>query len=478
MAARIRTITAREILDSRGQPTVEADVVLTDGSIGRAAVPSGASTGSHEALELRDIDNRRRYGGKGVLKAVRHLKTTIARALKGKDPARQGQIDEILNALDGTPNKARLGANAILAASLACAKASAASRRQPLYRALGGTKAVTLPIPQMNIINGGAHADNTLDVQEFMIMPVGASTFAEALRMGSEVFGRLKQLLKQQRHTTAVGDEGGFAPNLKDNEEAIRLLVQAIEQAGYTPGKHVMLALDCAANEWGHDPSTPLRLAALAQGRSGLRGTYRLFKSRPNDALPAEALTGMYERWAKAYPLVSIEDGLGEDDWTGWKRLTQRLGDRLQIVGDDLFVTNPARLQRGIREGSANAILIKVNQIGTLSETLETIQLAKRARYGVIISHRSGETEDVTIAHLAVGTSAGQIKTGSLSRSERVAKYNELLRIEEALGRRAIYAGQLWPLRGSVLPRRAQPAARAHVRPASRGVSGHGVLDA
>ena len=441
MAVRIRTVTAREILDSRGQPTVEADVVLTDGSLGRAAVPSGASTGTHEALELRDVDTRRRYGGKGVLKAVAHLKTAIARALKGKDPARQQQIDEILNALDGTPNKSRLGANAILAASLACAKASAASRRQPLYRALGGAKAVTLPIPLMNIVNGGAHADNTLDVQEFMIMPIGASTFSEALRMGAEVFATLKQLLKQQRHTTAVGDEGGFAPNLKDNEEAIRLLMQAIEQAGYAPGKHVMLALDCAANEWGH------------------AGSYRLFKSRPNETLPAEALIGQYERWAQAYPLVSIEDGLGEDDWTGWQRLTQRVGDRLQIVGDDLFVTSAARLQRGIREGSANAILIKLNQIGTLSETLETIRLAKRARYGVIISHRSGETEDVTIAHLAVATNAGQIKTGSLSRSERIAKYNELLRIEEQLGRRAVYAGALWPRRGS-RPRQAAPVSK------------------
>ncbi len=441
MPAKIRSITAREILDSRGQPTVEADVVLTDGSMGRAAVPSGASTGTHEALELRDVDQRRRYGGKGVLNAVANVKTTIARALKGADPCNQSAVDATLTRLDGTPNKSRLGANAILAVSLACAKAAAASRRQPLYRFLGGSKAVTLPIPLMNIVNGGAHADNTLDVQEFMIMPIGAATFAEALRMGAEVFATLKQILKRQRQTTAVGDEGGFAPNLKDNEEAIHLLVQAIEQAGYTPGKHVMLALDCAANEWGHE------------------GTYRLFKSRPNDSLAASDLITQYQRWALTYPLVSIEDGLGEDDWSGWKQLTETLGKRLQIVGDDLFVTNVQRLERGIRERTANAILIKVNQIGSLTETLEAIEMAKRAQYGTIISHRSGETEDVTIAHLAVATNAGQIKTGSLSRSERVAKYNELLRIEEQLGQRAVYAGTRWPLRASSKRSGASPKA-------------------
>ncbi|MBI4353642.1 MAG: phosphopyruvate hydratase [Candidatus Omnitrophica bacterium] len=446
MPAKIRSITAREILDSRGQPTVEAEVLLTDGSCGCAAVPSGASTGTHEALELRDADNRRRYHGKGVLKAVANIKTTIARALKGADPCDQGAVDEALTRLDGTPNKSRLGANAILAVSLACAKAAAASRRQPLYRSLGGTKAVTLPIPLMNIVNGGAHADNTLDVQEFMIMPIGAKTFAEALRMGAEVFAALKKLLTSHHQTTSVGDEGGFAPNLKENEEAIRLVVQAIEQAGYQPGKQVMLALDCAANEWTHDPST---LPASSGTRSGLGNRYRLFKSAPDQLLASSDLIAQYERWSARYPIVSIEDGLGEDDWTGWKRLTDALGKRLQLVGDDLFVTNVTRLERGIREGITNAILIKVNQIGSLTETLDAIHMAQRAHYGTIISHRSGETEDVTIAHLAVATNAGQIKTGSLSRSERVAKYNELLRIEEQLGRRAVYAGRSWPLRKS-----------------------------
>jgi enolase len=314
----------------------------------------------------------------------------------------------------------------MLAVSLAAAHAVAASRRQPLYRSLGGPSARVLPVPLMNIVNGGAHADNTLDIQEFMIMPVGAASFAEALRMGAEVFAALKRLLKQRRQTTAVGDEGGFAPSLSSNEEGLRVVLAAIERAGYRPGRHVLLALDCAANEWVHD------------------GGYRLFKSAPRRPLTAAALIAQYARWASRYPLVSIEDGLGEDDWRGWRALTQRLGRRIQLVGDDLFVTNPARLRRGIAEGAANAILIKVNQIGTLTETLEAIRLAQRARYGTIISHRSGETEDVTIAHLAVATGAGQIKTGSLSRSERVAKYNELLRIEESLGARAVYAGSAW----------------------------------
>ena len=441
MSARIRTITAREILDSRGQPTVEVDVILTDGSRGRAAVPSGASTGTHEALELRDGD-KTRYGGKGVLKAVANVNRTIAKALKGADPSDQDAIDDRLNRLDGTPNKSRLGANAILGVSLACAAAAAAHRGVALYRWLGGAKARVLPVPMMNIVNGGAHADNTLDIQEFMIVPTGAKTFAEALRMGSEVFAALKGILKGRKQATAVGDEGGFAPNLAENEEAMRLIMQAIEQAGYTPGRHVRLALDCAANEWMHDPSTR---PASSGTRSGRRGTYRLFKSRPNDAFAAEALVQQYARWASTYPLVSIEDGLGEDDWSGWKLLTQALGARLQLVGDDLFVTNVQRLRRGIDERIANAILIKVNQIGSLTETLDAIRTAKRAHYGTIISHRSGETEDVTIAHLAVATNAGQIKTGSLSRSERVAKYNELLRIEEQLGSRAVYAGTLCP---------------------------------
>ena len=420
---KIRTIRAREILDSRGTPTVEVDVILRDGTLGRAAVPSGASTGTHEALELRDT-NKKRFGGKGVQQAVANVRGPIARALKGKDAADHAAIDETLRRLDGTPNKSHLGANAILGVSLASAHAAAASRGVPLYRSLGGARACLLPVPLMNVINGGAHADNTLDIQEFMIMPIGARTFSEALRMGAEVFASLKRILKSQRQTTAVGDEGGFAPNLASNEEAIQLLLRAVEQAGYTPGRHVMLALDCAANEWNHD------------------GSYRLFKSDPRGSISAQQLIDQYARWVASYPLVSIEDGLGEDDWTGWKRLTRQLGARAQIVGDDLFVTNVERLRRGIAEETANAILVKVNQIGTLTETLEAIDLAKQAGYGTIISHRSGETEDVTIAHIAVATNAGQIKTGSLSRSERVAKYNELLRIEEALGTRAVYAGR------------------------------------
>jgi enolase len=388
-------------------------------------VPSGASTGSHEALELRDT-GATRYGGKGVRQAVANVRGPIAQALKGFDAAAQERLDARLRAIDGTPNKARLGANAILGVSLAAAKAVATSRRLPLYRSLGSVRARLLPIPLMNIVNGGAHADNTLDIQEFMIMPVGAKTFAEALRMGAEVFASLKKLLTSRGDATSVGDEGGFAPNLRSNEEGLRVIIEAIERAGYTPGKHVMLALDCAANEWGHN------------------GSYRFFKSAPRKTLAAASLIAQYARWASRYPLVSIEDGLGEDDWAGWRALTQRLGGRLQLVGDDLFVTNVVRLRRGIAQRIANAILIKVNQIGTLTETLQAIAMAKRADYGVILSHRSGETEDVTIAHLAVATNAGQIKTGSLSRSERVAKYNELLRIEEALGKRAVYAGTLW----------------------------------
>ena len=425
MSQRIRALRAREILDSRGQPTVEVDVVLADGSIGRAAVPSGASTGTHEALELRDVGSKR-YAGKGVRKAVAHVGGPLARALRGFDAAKQQRLDARLCELDGTPNKSRLGANAILGVSMAAAKAVAASRGLPLYHSLGGSRARMLPIPLMNIVNGGVHADNTLDVQEFMVMPTGAQTFSEALRMGAEVFAALKKLLKARRQTTSVGDEGGFAPNLASNEEAIRMLLQAIERAGYRPGRHLWVALDCAANEWVHD------------------GGYRLVKSAPKARTSAAELIAQYKRWASRYPIISIEDGLGEDDWPGWRQLTQALGRRMQLVGDDLFVTNVTRLRQGIVQQAANAILIKVNQIGTLTETLQAITLAKRARYGTVISHRSGETEDVTIAHLAVATNAGQIKTGSLSRSERVAKYNELLRIEEALGKRAVYAGTLW----------------------------------
>ena len=429
MSLRIRTLRAREILDSRGQPTIEVEATLADGAMGRAAVPSGASTGTHEALELRDT-RQKRYGGKGVRRAVANVHGPIARALKGFDASAQRALDERLCALDGTPNKSRLGANAILGVSLAAASAVARSRGLALYRSLGGQAARVLPIPLMNIVNGGAHADNTLDIQEFMIMPIGASTFAEALRMGSEVFAALKKLLKSRRQTTAVGDEGGFAPNLGSNEEALEVVLQAIEQAGYRPGRQVMLALDCAANEWVDT------------------GGYRLRKSDPKRLVSSATLIAQYAKWAARYPLVSIEDGLGEDDWSGWQALTRRLGGRAQLVGDDLFVTNTERLRRGIAQRAANAILIKVNQIGTLTETLEAIRLAQRAGYGTIISHRSGETEDVTIAHLAVATNAGQIKTGSLSRSERIAKYNELLRIEEALGTRAVYAGTRWPLHG------------------------------
>ncbi|MDP3723886.1 MAG: phosphopyruvate hydratase [Candidatus Omnitrophota bacterium] len=428
-STRIASIAAREILDSRGQPTIEVDVALSDGSRGRAAVPSGASTGSHEALELRDTQEPR-YGGKGVRRAVAHVEGIIADALRGFDATEQARLDARLCQLDGTPNKSHLGANAILGVSLAAAKAAARSRGMSLYRSLGGRRARVLPIPLMNVINGGAHADNTLDVQEFMIVPIGASTFAEALRMGAEVFAALKAILKASRQTTAVGDEGGFAPNLRSNDEALQVLLQAIERAGYRPGRHVSLALDCAANEWVHE------------------GAYRLAKSAPRRHRSSSELIAQYRRWAARYPLVSIEDGLGEDDWAGWRALTKSLGRRLQVVGDDLFVTQAARLRRGIAEGAANAILIKVNQIGTLTETLQAIALARRAGYGTIISHRSGETEDVTIAHLAVATNAGQIKTGSLARSERVAKYNELLRIEEALGKRAVYAGTLWPRLG------------------------------
>lgn len=426
MPARIRTITSREILDSRGQPTVEVDVILTDGSLGRAAVPAGASTGTHEALELRD-GNSTRHGGRGVLKAVAHVRGLMARALKGHDPFDQRRLDERLTALDGSPNKARLGANAILGVSLATAKAAAASRRLPLFRYLGGPHATVLPIPLMNVINGGVHADNTLDIQEFMIMPIGATNFSEALRIGAEVFAALKQLLKRKGLPTAVGDEGGFTPDLASYEQAIQLILEAIDQAGFTPGRHVVLALDCAATEW--------------VAGSG----YRFKKSTPRRVFSAQDLITLYARLRRRYPIVSIEDGLGEDDWAGWRAMTKQLGDRVQLVGDDLFVTNVQRLERGIAEQIANAILIKVNQIGTLTETLDAIWLAKQARYGTVISHRSGETEDVTIAHLAVATRAGQIKTGSLSRSERVAKYNELLRIEEQLGKRAVYAGTRWP---------------------------------
>ena len=421
----IKKIIAREILDSRGFPTVEADVFLAGGGFGRAAVPSGASTGSHEALELRDGDPKR-YAGKGVLKALRSVERVIAPALKGLDAGNQARVDVKLLELDGTENKSRLGANATLAVSLAAAKAAAHAEGKPLYRSLGGSKANLLPVPLMNIINGGLHADNGLDLQEFMILPVGASSFREALRMGVEVFQALKGLLKSRGLSTAVGDEGGFAPRLASNEAAIRTILAAIEKAGYQPGKQLFLALDAAASTFSSN------------------GTYSLKAERLNQA-SAEELVALYQKWASQYPIVSIEDGLSEEDWQGWAALTKTLGRAVQLVGDDLFVTNPQRLRHGIAQKVANAVLIKVNQIGTLTETLTCIRAAQKAGYGTVISHRSGETEDTTIAHLAVATNAGQIKTGSVSRSERVAKYNELLRIEEELGKKAVYAGTRWP---------------------------------
>jgi len=404
----IEDIWAREILDSRGNPTVEVEILLDDGTEARAAVPSGASTGTYEALELRDKDSR--YHGKGVLQAVRNVNEIIAPEIVGLDPLWQEEIDALLLELDGTPNKSRLGANAILGVSLAVCKAAAASLGLPLFKYLAGARSGKMPIPFMNVINGGAHADSGLAIQEFMIVPIGAPTFAEALRYGAEVFHTLRKLLKAEGHSVAVGDEGGFAPKLPSDEEAIKFLVRAIGESGYEPGKHHALALDCAATSF-FDPH---------------REVYRLDGEKT-----AQELVELYEEWVKHYPIISIEDGLAEEDWDGWAKLTERLGPRIQLVGDDIFVTNPERLRRGIRHKVANAILIKLNQIGTVTETLETMEIAQKAGYGCVISHRSGETEDVSIAHFAVGTACGQIKTGSLSRSERVAKYNELLRIED-----------------------------------------------
>ena len=421
---KIRKIIGREILDSRGNPTVEVEVVLADGAFGRAAAPSGASTGAHEAWELRDRA-RKRYGGKGVQKATAHVNEHIARRLKGQDAGDQHTIDQLLLDLDGTANKKRLGANALIATSLAVAKAAAASTGQPLYRFLGGARARTLPVPLINVLNGGVHATNNLDIQEFMIVPAGIPSFREALRVGAEVFAALKNILHKKGLPTAVGDEGGVAPDLRSNEEAFDILLESVTQAGYTPGRHVSLALDVAATE-------------LYQRKNG--GQY-IFHKAGGAARHAEELIQQYAKWAAHYPLVSIEDGLAEDDWEGWRLLTQELGTTVQLVGDDLFVTNPKRLARGIADGAANAILVKVNQIGTLSETLETVALGKKHGYAAVISHRSGETEDTTIADLSVALNAGQIKTGSVCRGERTAKYNQLLRIEEELGRRAVYAG-------------------------------------
>lgn len=416
----ISTIHAREILDSRGNPTVEAEVLLDDGSSGRASVPSGASTGALEALELRDGDQDR-YDGKGVQDAVAHINGEIFQNLKGCDALDQRSIDQTLIDLDGTENKGRLGANSILAVSLGVARAASASRGIPLYRHLAQDRPLLMPVPQMNIINGGAHADNAMDLQEFMILPVGLSSFSEALRCGTEVFHSLKGVLKEMGMNTAVGDEGGFAPDVKSNSHAIDLVIEAIDRAGYQPGKEVMLGLDAASSEFYEE------------------GEYRL--ESEGKSFTSSEFTSFLEQWVDNYPILSIEDGMAEDDWSGWEEHTIRLGDRVQLTGDDLFVTNPVILKQGIERNVANAILIKVNQIGTLTETLEAINLAQSAGYGVTISHRSGETEDTTIADLAVATGAGQIKTGSLCRSERVAKYNRLLRIEEELGDSVVYPG-------------------------------------
>ncbi len=414
-------IRAREILDSRGNPTIEVDVRLESGAFGRAAVPSGASTGTHEAVELRDGD-KRRYGGKGVLNAVQAVNGEIFEALSGIEASQQAKLDRMMRELDGTPNKGRLGANAILGVSLAAAKAAAAEARLPLYRYVGGANANLLPVPQMNIVNGGVHADNRIDFQEFMILPAGASGFAEALRWGAEVFHALKAQLKAAGHNTNVGDEGGFAPDLQSAEECLAFIIRAIEHAGLRPGADVLLGLDSASTELYRD------------------GRYRL--EGEGKVLDAGGMVALYETLAAAFPIASIEDGMAEDDWEGWAVLTERLGGKLQLVGDDIFVTNPLRLADGIRRGVANAILVKVNQIGSLSETLDAVEMAQSAGYRAVMSHRSGETEDSTIADLAVATGCGQIKTGSLSRSDRLAKYNQLLRIEEELGRDARFAGR------------------------------------
>ena len=418
----IEQIRAREVLDSRGNPTIEAEVVLESGEQGRAAVPSGASTGENEAVELRDGDDSR-YLGKGVLKAVENINEKISYELEGFDALDQTSIDETLINLDGTPNKSNLGANALLAVSMATARAAAAFLELPLYRYLGGVSAKTLPVPMMNIINGGAHADNNVDFQEFMIMPVGAASFSEGLRAGAEIFHNLKSVLKKRGYVTSVGDEGGFAPNLKSNEEAIETILEAIEKAGYTAGEDIMLALDPAASEF-------------------FDGTNYVFKKSDNRKLSSDEMVAYWADWAAKYPIISIEDGMAENDWDGWRKITEQLGKKIQLVGDDLFVTNVEFLQKGIDTGAGNSILIKVNQIGTLTETLDAIELAKTNNMTVVISHRSGETEDSFIADLAVATNAGQIKTGSLSRSDRIAKYNQLLRIEEDLGDSAKYLGR------------------------------------
>ncbi len=424
MLTTITDVRAREILDSRGNPTVEVDVLLEDGSFGRAAVPSGASTGAYEAVELRDT-KAKRYMGKGTQTAVKNVNEIIAPAVKGMDAASQEEIDRLMIKLDGTPNKGKLGANAILGVSLAAAKAAACSAGLPLYRYLGGCGAHVLPVPMMNILNGGKHADNNVDFQEFMIMPVGAENFPEALRMGAETFHTLKKVLKEKGYNTAVGDEGGFAPTLKSNEEALEVVMDAIKKAGYKAGKDICIALDPASTEM-YDAATK---------------SYKFFKSAPKEKVSTDKMIEHWAGWVDKYPIISIEDGLAEDDWDGWAKLTKKLGGKIQLVGDDLFVTNTERLAKGIELGSANSILIKLNQIGTLTETLEAINMAKRAGWTAVISHRSGETEDSTIADLAVASGVGQIKTGSACRTDRICKYNQLLRIHEDLGSAAQYGG-------------------------------------
>ena len=421
----IKKIIGREILDSRGNPTVEVDVILESGVIGRASVPSGASTGEHEAVELRDGDNSR-YLGKGVLKAVSNVNNELNSALTGKDASKQKLIDRLMIDLDDTENKSRLGANAILGISMAAAKATAIQKKMPLYKYLGGEDANILPVPMMNILNGGAHADNNVDLQEFMVMPRGAVSFKEALRMGAEIFHNLKKILHDTKLSTAVGDEGGFAPDLKSNEEAIEVILKAIDKAGYKAGKDVFIALDPAASSFYENGKYILEAEAVQE------------KS-------AEDMVNFYANWVSKYPIISIEDGLAEDDWDGWKKLTKNLGGKIQIVGDDLFVTNTKRLKMGIAKHVANSILIKVNQIGTLTETIEAIKLATKKGYTAVVSHRSGETEDTTISHLVVAMGTGQIKTGSACRTDRICKYNELLRIEEDLGAKAVYGSMPWP---------------------------------
>ena len=423
----IEHIEAREILDSRGTPTVAGLVLLSDGSVGEAAVPSGASTGQHEAVELRDGDENR-YNGKGVLKAVENVNGEIADAIIGLEADDQEQIDQVMIELDGTPNKARLGANAMLMVSLAAAKAAARSCDLPLYRYLGGAGAHVLPVPMMNILNGGSHADNNVDFQEFMIQPWGAKSFSQALQMGAECFQALKTVLKKKGYNTAVGDEGGFAPSLKSNEEALEVLAEAVKNAGYKLGEEIFIALDPATTEMYDEKSN----------------TYSFFKSNPDKKVSGEEMVKTWKDWCDKYPIRSIEDGLAEDDWASWQKMTKEMGDKVQLVGDDLFVTNTERLARGIKEKSANSILIKVNQIGTLTETFNAVNMAIRNGWTAVISHRSGETEDTTIADIAVATNAGQIKTGSLCRSDRIAKYNRLLQIEEHLGDSAVYGGCLW----------------------------------